>query len=116
MRRHGRLCQAMDGERGFTLMEMILVVFIIGVILAIAIPNLRAAGEKAKRQADRANRHMISAQADNYYLEYGEYPSEVEELVKRGYLRSAPKCPFGKKYQIRRSPQLTADQRVVCVK
>lgn len=107
---------AFVAQRGFTLMEMIIVVFIIGVILAIAMPNLRVAGMKAQEQADRANRQMIGAQADNYYLEYGKYPAKVEELVKRGYLRSAPKCPFGKEYQIRTSPRLADDQRVVCVK
>lgn len=70
-------------ELGFTLIEMLVVLFIIGIILAIAIPNLKAAGEKAKEQADQANRYLIAAQADNYYLEYGEYPASVEELVKK---------------------------------
>lgn len=104
-------------EAGFTLMEMLVVLFIIGVILAIALPNLKAAGEKARDQADLANRHLISAQADNYFLEFGEYPASVDELVKKGYLRSVPSCPGGKgKYVINRDPKTDSDKRVTCQK
>ena len=105
-----------NGEKGFTLVEMLVVLFIIGLILAIAIPNSKAAGEKAKDRADRANRQMISAQADNYYLEYGEYPGSVAELVKRGYLRSVPACPGGGHYVIDRNPQISSEKRVKCQK
>ncbi|MBA4493269.1 competence type IV pilus major pilin ComGC [Paenactinomyces guangxiensis] len=104
-------------ERGFTLIEMLVVLFIIGLILAIAIPNLKEAGEKAREKADQANRNLISAQADNYYLEFGEYPASVAELVKRGYLRSVPKCPGGKgSYVINRSPGVSSEKRVSCKK
>jgi prepilin-type N-terminal cleavage/methylation domain-containing protein len=104
-------------EAGFTLMEMLVVLFIIGVILAIAVPNLKAAGEKAREQADQANRHLIAAQADHYYLEYGEYPASVDELVKKGYLRSVPTCPGGKgKYVIHRDPKMDSHKRVTCQK
>lgn len=102
------------GERGFTLIEMLVVLFIIGLILAIAIPNLKAAGEKAQEKADLANRQMIAAQADQYFLEYREYPS-VEELVKRGYLRAVPPCPGGGgKYVIHPEPNLPFERRVTC--
>jgi prepilin-type N-terminal cleavage/methylation domain-containing protein len=102
------------GENGFTLIEMLVVLFIIGLILAIAIPNLKAAGLKAQEKADLANRQMIAAQADQYFLEYGEYPT-VEELVKRGYLRSVPPCPSGNgKYVIHPEPNLPFDRRVTC--
>ncbi|SEN06475.1 competence type IV pilus major pilin ComGC [Lihuaxuella thermophila] len=113
MNRKHRICD----ERGFTLIEMLVVLFIIGLIIAIALPNLKAAGEKAKVKADEANRKLISAQADNFYLEYGEYPASVEELVKAGYLRSVPSCPGGQgKYVINRSPKVSSEKRVVCKK
>ncbi|WP_124727767.1 competence type IV pilus major pilin ComGC [Staphylospora marina] len=101
-------------EKGFTLIEMLVVLFIIGLILAIAIPNLKAAGEKASSQADRANRRLIASQADNYFLEYGTYPASVEELVKTNYLRSVPKCPGGGTYVINRKPDVPAEERVTC--
>ncbi|TCS94707.1 competence type IV pilus major pilin ComGC [Hazenella coriacea] len=104
-------------EHGFTLIEMLVVLFIIGIIITIALPNLKSAGESAQERADQANRRLISAQADNYYLEYGEYPSNVDELVKRGYLRSVPPCPGGKgKYVINSSPKASPEERIYCKK
>ncbi|MGA8941893.1 MAG: prepilin-type N-terminal cleavage/methylation domain-containing protein [Thermoactinomyces sp.] len=103
------------GEKGFTLVEMLIVLFIIGLILAIAIPNLKAAGSKAQEKADLANRQIIAAQADHYFLEYGEYPGSVKELVSRGYLRSVPPCPGGRgQYVIRKEPDLSFERRVTC--
>lgn len=102
-------------EKGFTLIEMLVVIFIIGVIIAIALPNFMSAGEKAQQRADEANRRLISAQADNYYLENGEYPGSVDELVKKGYLRSVPKCPGGKgEYRISKGKNV--QERVTCTK
>lgn len=103
------------GEQGFTLMEMLIVLFIIGVIIAIALPNLKSAGERARDKADLANRRMIGSQADNFYLERGRYPATVQELVNAGYLRTVPTCPGGKgQYVIRPGAQLPAQQRVTC--
>ncbi|RAL25917.1 competence type IV pilus major pilin ComGC [Thermoflavimicrobium daqui] len=106
-----------SNEKGFTLVEMIVVLFIIGLVVACAIPNLKAAGETARERVDQMNRKLISAQADNYYLEYGEYPASVQELVKRNFLRSEPECPGGKgKYIIHRSPNISSEKRVTCEK
>lgn len=103
------------GEQGFTLMEMLIVLFIIGVIIAIALPNLKSAGERARDKADLANRRMIGSQADNFYLERGRYPLTVQELVNAGYLRTVPTCPGGKgRYVIQQGAQLPAQQRVIC--
>ena len=61
-------------QRGLTLIEMLVVLFIIGVIVAIALPNLKAAGETAQEKACAANRRLIGAQADNFFLEVGRHP------------------------------------------
>lgn len=107
------LKKQLKDENGFTLIEMLVVIFIIGVIIAIALPNFMSAGEKAQQRADEANKRLIGAQADNYYLENGEYPSSVNELVKKGYLRSVPKCPGSKgEYRINKGKNIS--ERVTC--
>lgn len=104
-------------EQGFTLIEMLVVLFVIGIIIAIAIPNLRSAGETAQKRADEANRKLIGAQVEQYYLENGSYPTSVKELVNKGYLRSEPKCPGGTGYyKIHKQVNLSSEQRVSCQK
>lgn len=80
-------------ERGFTLIEMLIVLFVIGIILAIALPNLAKTGDVAENEADEANRKVLLAQAENYRLAEGSYPDTVQQLVNKGYLEEAPKCP-----------------------
>ncbi|MCS1350544.1 competence type IV pilus major pilin ComGC [Mechercharimyces sp. CAU 1602] len=106
--------QAWRDERGFTLIEMLVVLFIIGVVIAIALPNLISAGEKAQQRACAASRKMIGAQADNYFLEMGKYPATVAALTEAQYLRSTPTCPAGGKYTI--DTGAVSEKRVVCTK
>lgn len=99
-------------ERGFTLIEMLVVLFVIGIIIAIALPNLKAAGESAQEKSCEANRKLIGTQADNHYLETGSYPASVGQLQQRGYLHSTPTCPAKGNYSIR--PNASAEKRVSC--
>lgn len=99
-------------QRGLTLIEMLVVLFIIGVIIAIALPNLKAAGETAQEKACEANRRLIGAQADNFFLEMGRYPTGVKELKQRGYLRTEPACPAKGTYRI--LPKAPVEKRVKC--
>ena len=99
-------------QRGLTLIEMLVVLFIIGVIVAIALPNLKAAGETAQEKACAANRRLIGAQADNFFLEVGRYPKGVAELRKKGFLRTEPACPAKGTYRIR--PEASEEKRVNC--
>lgn len=78
-------------EKGFTLIEMLIVLFVIGVILAIALPNLAKTGETANEKADEANIQVLLAQAENYRLVEGRYPDNVDQLVG-DYIKKAPKC------------------------
>ncbi len=79
---------------GFTLVEMLIVLFIIGALLLVIVPNLTDAGVDAQEKACDANKKLIAAQAENYYLNNGNnYPSDVGELVAEGYLSEPPACP-----------------------
>ncbi|SMO49343.1 competence type IV pilus major pilin ComGC [Melghirimyces algeriensis] len=99
-------------ERGFTLIEMLVVLFVIGVIIAIALPNLKNAGEAAQEKACKANRKLIGSQADNYYLEFGNYPSSVKKMKRRGYLRTVPTCPAKGTYRFQKNAPV--EKRVKC--
>lgn len=86
-------------EGGFTLMEMLVVLFVIGVIIAIAVPNLSKVGDTASEKAEEANIKMLEAQAENYRLEKGEYPNSVSDLTDGEYIKEAPECQGDGEFQ-----------------
>jgi general secretion pathway protein G len=69
-------------KAGFTLIEIMLVVIIIGVLVAMVVPNLAGRGEQAKRQAAKADIEANLATAlDLYELDNGRYPTTEQGLV-----------------------------------
>lgn len=82
-------------EGGFTLIEMLIVLFIIGALLLIVLPNLSKSGAEAQEKACQANIQLIETQVENYYLEHGHtYPEDVSVLVQEKYLKKTPVCPL----------------------
>jgi len=84
------------GQRGFTLLELIVVVAMIGILASMAMPSLRPAPKKAKEAVLKTNLLAIRQSLDEYYGDKGHYPSTLEELVDAGYLRRVPLDPFTK--------------------
>lgn len=66
---------------GFTLIEIILVVVIIGILAGIAIPNIGNKSDKAKISAGRANISTLDTAISEYQMMNGEYPSSLDELL-----------------------------------
>ena len=102
-------------DHGFTLVEMVVALFIVSVVMAVALPNLQKAGVNAARTGCEANQRMIRAALTEYYLDYHTYPTEstapaiLADLKHNGYLDSTPSCASGGDYQITISPDgLTA--------
>lgn len=62
-------------ENGFTLIEVLVVIIIIGVIGAMAIPKLASSIENARQKADIATGHQVKAALDRYAVENGTYPT-----------------------------------------
>jgi general secretion pathway protein G len=68
-------------RRGFTLLELMLVVAIIGVLVAIAAVNLGGQGERAKRRATWASMRVIKQAIDSYHLNTSSYPPTLQALT-----------------------------------
>jgi len=66
--------------KGFTLIEIITVMFIIGIITAIAIPNYTSMAEQGMAQAAKNNLMVIGNAQKNYFLNQGTYCSTCETL------------------------------------
>ncbi len=92
-------------KAGFTLVEIMIVVLIIGILLAIAIPNFVAAREASRAKACVANLKQIDSATQQWCMDkqknstnYSTGPVIGTDLVKTdgtGYLRSTPTCPSG---------------------
>jgi general secretion pathway protein G len=82
------------GERGFTLLEMIIVVAMIGILAAIAMPKLVDMPKRAKEAVLKTNLHTLREVIDQFYGDKGRYPASLDELVEAKYLRQVPVDPF----------------------
>lgn len=85
-------------RRGFTLIELMIVVAIIGILAAVAVPNFIDATDEAKAARIQADLSTIGSAVELYYVKNGSYPTALSQLVsdsdgKNGYLRSEPKPP-----------------------
>ena len=79
---------------GFTLLELIVVVTIMGVLVSIALPNYRNSVLQAKEAVLRENLYRLRDLIDQYQSDKGRYPETLESLVRDGYLRKVPPDPM----------------------
>jgi general secretion pathway protein G len=104
-------------RRGFTLIEIMVVVVIIGMLATLVIPRVLGRGEEAKRTAAQVQIQEIGQALDLFHLDNGFYPTNdqgLDALVKKptlppdalnyrsgGYLKKVPVDPWGRPYVYR---------------
>ena len=81
-------------QRGFTLIELIVVVTIIGILAAVAVSNVKNAQTKAREAALKDDLFEMRKAIDNYYADKQKYPDSLNTLVSEKYLRAIPKDPI----------------------
>jgi general secretion pathway protein G len=83
-----------SGSGGFTLLELLIVVALIGILTALAVPTFRQTPTKAKEAVLKEDLYTLRDVIDQYFSDKGKYPATLETLVEDGYLRKIPVDPF----------------------
>jgi general secretion pathway protein G len=81
-------------QRGFTLIEMIIVVAIIGILVGIAVPVYKVHILHANEAVLKEDLYTMRNAIDQYTQDKGKAPQALDDLVSSGYLRGIPKDPF----------------------
>lgn len=101
----------MRGKKGFTLVELMIVVLILGALAAIAIPRIIGGAATAKENGCATNIDLINSQIELYYANVGSWPATLDVVTGNTayFPDGAPVCPVtGLAY----SNTLTAQNRV----
>jgi general secretion pathway protein G len=81
-------------EQGFTLLELMIVMVVIGFLAAIAIPAYTSNIRNAKEAVLKEDLHVLRQAIDSYTVDKQKAPQSIEDLVQAGYLKVMPVDPF----------------------
>ncbi|ACT08130.1 general secretion pathway protein G [Dickeya chrysanthemi Ech1591] len=96
-------------QQGFTLMEIMVVIVIIGLMTTLIIPNIMGSKQRANIQKAKADISAIENALEMYHLDHNRFPEELEGLsaltaeknrasLSGGYVSELPKDPWGHAY------------------
>lgn len=82
------------GRTGFTLLELMIVLTIIGILVGIAIPMYQSVVLRSKETVLKANLHALREAIDQFTADKKKAPQSLEDLVDAGYFREVPEDPI----------------------
>jgi general secretion pathway protein G len=84
----------LPGASGFTLLELMVAVSIVGILATLAVPSYRVSVIKAREAVLHEDLFIMRDMMDKYYSDHGTFPGNLSELVEKDYLRKIPVDPF----------------------
>jgi general secretion pathway protein G len=100
------------GRRGFTFVEMMVVITIIVILISVAIPIYNRAIVRAKESVLRNNLFTLRTVIDNYSYDKAKAPQSLQDLVTEGYLQKVPIDPMTGSNQTWRTIMEDASQSI----
>ena len=85
-----------NNEAGFTLMELMIVMMIIGVLTTLAIPSFVGAIRNAREAVLKEDLRVMRTAIDSYTMDKQKAPQSLQDLVQEGYLKVIPEDPMTK--------------------
>jgi general secretion pathway protein G len=85
-------------RRGFTLIELVVVLTLVGLLVAIAAPRYFQVIDRGKLTVQRQNLSVMRDAIDKFFGDQGRYPDQLEELVSMRYLREIPVDPVSERH------------------
>lgn len=81
-------------QKGFTLVELLVVLAILALLLTLATPKYFTSIERAKDASLKESLHTLRESIDKYYADNGKYPNTLDDLVEHQYIRKLPIDPI----------------------
>ncbi|HZD21191.1 MAG TPA: prepilin-type N-terminal cleavage/methylation domain-containing protein [Burkholderiales bacterium] len=84
----------MNKSKGFTLVELMVVLTVIALLLSVVVPDYMGKMRRAEEAVLQQDLAVMRDSVDKHYADTGKYPTSLEDLVAKHYLRAIPKDPF----------------------